>query len=100
MGSATTFGTEVTDPDEFQRLCHSFGRNHRSGSQLIFIKAVVINKDSFRTLYLYESHYTSTDEVRESVREVSNYGFYVWDSKAIKAIGIKSNESLSKKESY
>lgn len=77
VGSATISGTDVSDPDAFQRRLNSVDLSRGSGSVLIVISAVVIHKESFSILYPYEFHWTSMDEVLETLGAVSKYGFYV-----------------------
>lgn len=65
VGLAIISSVAVTDPDEFQRPVHCGEQNCGLGSDLIFIKAVIIQKDSFTIPYPYEIHWTSINEVRK-----------------------------------
>lgn len=95
-GSSTILETGVTDPDDFR--CRLYGVNliRGSGSALIVLKAVATHKDSLPIRYHYVFHCTPTNEVPQTLEDVSKYGFYDWDSQAMKALGKKSNESSSK----
>lgn len=81
---------------ECQRHLHTVYLNRGSGSDVIVVKAVVIQKKSFTMRYPYELHCSSTEDVPETLPDVSKYGFYAWHIQAMKLIGNKSNESFSK----
>lgn len=60
---------------------------------------MVINKDSFSIPYAYKFYCTSKEEFSETSETVSKYGFDVDDSQAMEAIGNKSNQSPSNRDS-
>lgn len=78
--SATTSGTRVTNPIQIRYRLHGGRLSRRYGSDIIAIKAVAIQKDRVHIRYLYEFHCTLTDDVWETLRVVSTYDLYVWDS--------------------
>lgn len=88
----------MTDPNEFQRLLHGDDLNSGLGSSSIVIKAVVVRMDSFHISYRYEFYCTLVQEVRETLGDMSRYGFYIWDSRAMKAVRTKNIEFSSKKK--
>lgn len=100
LGSASISGAGVTTPNESQRLLYGFYLNHGYGSEIIIITLVVVHKHSFPSPHPYEFHSASMDEVPKTLRKASKYGFYVWDSQELKAIGEKRDESSSKNTSH
>lgn len=98
VGLTTICSASMTIPDGFQRRLYCVHQNCKSVSDLILIIAVVINMDSFPVQCPYEFRCTLMDEVPATLGNVSEYGFYLWKSQAMKVIGTKSNESPSKKE--
>lgn len=67
MSSAPVSSTGLTDPDEFQRRLHVFHLNHRSRSDLIVVKGVIICTDSFAVPDPYKFERLSMDAVLESL---------------------------------
>lgn len=94
--TATISCRRVTDPDEFNRRLHAVDLNLGSCSDLIVRKSVAIRNGSFSIPYLHEFHFTPIDDVLETLRNVSKYDFYVWESQLMKALGNKSTYVSSK----
>lgn len=94
--SLSISGAGVSDPDEVQRHLHGVDPGRGSGCYLLVIRALVNHECSFPILYPYGFHCTSNDAVPESLENVSMYGFYVWDSQALKGTGNERNESSLK----
>lgn len=95
MGSAKISCASVTGPGKLQRHLHGIDLNREPSSDLIVIRAAVNQKDSFLNPYLYEIRCTSMDEDLETLWDVSKYGSYVWDPRAIREIGYEGKKSLS-----
>lgn len=96
MPLAKISGTDVTNPDDFQRLLHAVDLNHTSGSDQNVIKAMIIQNDTVSITYPYNFQCTSMDDTRYILQNLSEYCCYIRDSEAIKAIGNKRNEYSSK----
>lgn len=65
--AARISGASEIEHNEFKRSLYSTDRDCGSSSNLIFITAVKIQKDSFPILYVYELHRASMDEIPESL---------------------------------
>lgn len=99
LRSATISATGVTARDEFQRHFHGVHLSLAPGSNLIVIKAVVIQKDSFPIPYLHGLHWTTMYDVPKCLEVVSKNGFSVSDSQAWKPTGNKSSDVSSRRTS-
>lgn len=95
VGSATISNVCVPDLDEIQLRLHGVDLNRWSSSDIIVIKAALIHKDRFPIPYSYELRSSSMEEVSETLGYVFKYGIFVWDSRAMKVIEDKNNESSS-----
>lgn len=71
-------GLGVTNPDELQFRLHSVELNCGSGSGLIVMIAVNIQKVSYTIPYSYQFHCTSLYGIPETLRDVSKYVLYIW----------------------
>lgn len=97
--SVKVFGECLNNLNGFQLRLYVVDLNHGYAFDLTVIKAVVIQKNSFPIIYLYEFHCTSTDDILETLGDVSKYDHYVWDSQAMDGIGKNSSEFSSEKTS-
>lgn len=86
VDSVRSSGAGVTDTAEIKRRLHGVDLRHESGSDLIAVKAVVIQNDSFPILYPYVFHCTAMNDWLETLGHASNDRFYVQDSQAMRAI--------------
>lgn len=96
MGSASFFGVSVADRNECQRLLYGFDLNCRSGTELVVLKSVISNMNSFLIPYLSEFHCITLDKVPETLGDVSQYGLYVRYAQAMYEIGKKTTIFLQR----
>lgn len=69
--SATT-----TNPNKFKCHFHWVYFYDNAGANDIFMRSVVVYKNSCLFQYFYELHYASIDFFSETFGNVSTYGFY------------------------
>lgn len=99
MGAARISVVSVTDPKAPHSLLHGDDLNRVSGSELILINALLIERHLFPILYPYMFHCISMQEDQKLLGDLFTCHFYVWTSPAMKGSGNNTNELLSKTES-
>lgn len=88
--SATPSVAGETNHNEFQRRSHGVNLSVASCADPIVMNAKVFHKNMLPILYPYGYQCIPIDEVPESLEDVSEYGFHVWDLQVMKVIGNKA----------